>query len=71
MSVNKQHFAVYLHVTCYKQNHSKHIAILETFMELTNFIETKVNEYAQKIIKGGEKSDDLAFGQLSFYLSLR
>ena len=40
-------------------------------MELTNFIETKVNEYAQKIIKGGEKSDDLAFGQLSFYLSLR
>jgi hypothetical protein len=40
-------------------------------MALTNFIETKLNEYAQKIVKGGEKSDELAFGQLSFYLSLR
>lgn len=40
-------------------------------MALTNFIETKLNEYAQKIVQGGEKSDDLAFGQLSFYLSLR
>lgn len=40
-------------------------------MALTNFIETKLNEYAQKIVKGGEQSDELAFGQLSFYLSLR
>ncbi|MBC1225009.1 hypothetical protein GNF10_28255 [Nostoc sp. UCD121] len=40
-------------------------------MALTNFIETKLNKYAQKVFKGGEHSDDLAFGQLSFYLSLR
>ncbi|MBD2496621.1 hypothetical protein H6G75_20105 [Nostoc sp. FACHB-280] len=40
-------------------------------MELTNFVESKLNEYAEKIVKGGDKSDDLAFGQISFYLSLR
>jgi hypothetical protein len=40
-------------------------------MELKEFIETKLNEYAQKIVKGSEKSDELAFGQISFYLSLR
>lgn len=40
-------------------------------MALTDLIETKLNEYAQKIVKGGEKSDELAFGQISFYLSLR
>jgi hypothetical protein len=40
-------------------------------MELTNFIETKLNEYAQKIVQGSQKSDELAFGQISFYLSLR
>lgn len=40
-------------------------------MALNEFIETKVNEYAQKIVKGSDKSDELAFGELSFYLSLR
>jgi hypothetical protein len=31
-------------------------------MALTNFIETKLNEYAQKILKGVEQPDNLAFG---------
>jgi hypothetical protein len=40
-------------------------------MALTNFIEIKLNKYAQKIFNSGEHSDDLAFGQLSFYLCSR
>jgi hypothetical protein len=40
-------------------------------MSLETFIEEKLNEYANKIIKGGEKSDELALGEISFYLSLR
>ncbi|ACK72774.1 conserved hypothetical protein [Gloeothece citriformis PCC 7424] len=40
-------------------------------MDLINFIETKLNQYAQKIVSSGDKSDELAFGQISVYLSLR
>ncbi len=40
-------------------------------MEHNEFIESKLNEYAGKIVKGSERSDELAFGQVGFYLALR
>jgi hypothetical protein len=39
-------------------------------LEIT-FIEEKLNNYAQKIIDGGAKADELALGELNFYAALR
>jgi hypothetical protein len=40
-------------------------------MDLKRHAETKLNQYAQKIIDGGVKTDDHAFGELTFYISLQ
>jgi hypothetical protein len=40
-------------------------------MSLNTFIEDKLNQYAQKIIGGGARSDDLAVGELTFYVTLK
>lgn len=40
-------------------------------MDLTDFVEEKLNHYAQRIIDGGANVDDHAFGELAFYLSVR
>jgi hypothetical protein len=40
-------------------------------MNLEDFIENKINTYAQNIIDKGDKYDQLAIGEISFYLSLR
>lgn len=39
--------------------------------DLNNLIEEKLNHYARKITEAGAKTDEHAFGELSFYLSLR
>lgn len=38
---------------------------------LTQFVEEKINHYARMIADYNEKADELAFGQLSFYMALR
>ena len=40
-------------------------------MNLEDFIENKINTYAQNIIDKGDKYDQLAIGEISFYSSLR
>lgn len=40
-------------------------------MELTAFIEDKINHYGNMIVSRGDKADDLALGELTFYISLR
>jgi hypothetical protein len=40
-------------------------------MSLNTFVEAKLNQYAQKIIDGGARSDDLAVGELTFYVTLK
>jgi len=40
-------------------------------MDLTNFIEEKLNKYAQKVIESGAKADEHALGELTFYITLR
>ncbi len=40
-------------------------------MSLETFIEAKINHYAQMIIDFTEKGDDLALGELNFYIALR
>jgi len=40
-------------------------------MPLTDFIEDKLNQYAAAIIRGGNKIDEHALGQLTFFMALR
>lgn len=40
-------------------------------MDLINFIEEKLNVYAKKMLEGGAKFDEIAFGELTFYVALR
>ena len=40
-------------------------------IDLNNLVEEKTNHYARKITEGGAKTDEHAFGELSFYLALR
>lgn len=35
------------------------------------FVEAKVNEYAEAIIKGSDKKDAHALGELTFYMAIR
>ena len=40
-------------------------------MSLNDLVEEKLNHYAEKIVSGGSKSDDLAIGEIVFYAALR
>ena len=40
-------------------------------MSLNDLVEEKLNHYAEKIVSGGSKSDDLAIGEIVFYSALR
>ncbi len=38
---------------------------------LKQFVEEKINHYAQSIVTGTDKQDQWALGELQFYMSLR
>ena len=38
---------------------------------MNDFIEDKVNKYAEAIIKGSDKKDAHALGELTFYMAIR
>lgn len=38
---------------------------------MNEFVETKVNQYAEAIIKGSDKKDAHALGELTFYMAIR
>ena len=38
---------------------------------MEDFIEGKLNKYAERIIKRSDRSDEMALGELSFYMALR
>lgn len=40
-------------------------------MDMNEFIEKKLNNYAEHIIKGSSKPDELALGEMVFYMALR
>lgn len=40
-------------------------------MDLLPFVETKINHYGNAIVSGSDKMDDLALGELTFYIALR
>jgi hypothetical protein len=40
-------------------------------MDLSMFIEEKLNYYAESIITGHEKIDEHALGEMTFYMALR
>ncbi len=40
-------------------------------MDLKKFAEDKINSYAQMIIEGKDRADELALGELQFYMALR
>ena len=40
-------------------------------MDLLAFVETKIDSYSKKIVEGNDKMDDLALGELTFYITLR
>lgn len=40
-------------------------------MDLLNFVEEKINHYANMIAGSKDKADELAIGELYFYVSLR
>ncbi|NET85923.1 MAG: hypothetical protein F6J94_29760 [Moorea sp. SIO1F2] len=40
-------------------------------MNLNDLIEEKLNSYAQKIVSGGSKTDEIAVGEITFYIALR
>lgn len=40
-------------------------------MSLEKFVEDKINHYAKMIINFSEKGDNLALGELNFYIALR
>lgn len=39
--------------------------------DLRPFVEEKINHYAQTIIDGKDRADDMAMGELHFYMALR
>ncbi|NEP44893.1 MAG: hypothetical protein F6K35_39005 [Okeania sp. SIO2H7] len=39
--------------------------------EFLQFVEDKINSYAQRIIDSKDKTDDLALGELTVYMALR
>ena len=43
----------------------------ELMMNIEEFIENKINSYAQDIIDKGDKYDQLSLGEIGFYMSLR
>ena len=40
-------------------------------MNLNEMASKQINTYAQKIITGGDKADEVAFGKINFYAVLR
>lgn len=40
-------------------------------MDLLPFVEAKIDHYAKSIVTKGDKMDDLALGELTFYITLR
>lgn len=40
-------------------------------MSLSDFVESKINDYAQKIVEHKDKTDELALGELTFYMAMR
>lgn len=40
-------------------------------MEITKFIEEKLNAYAEKIESGSARTDEHALGEMVFYMALR
>lgn len=40
-------------------------------MDLQQFVEDKINRYAQMIVDHRDKADELAMGQLQFYIAFR
>lgn len=40
-------------------------------MNLNDLIEEKLNYYAAKIVSGGTKTDEMAVGEITFYVALR
>lgn len=40
-------------------------------MNLSDYIETQLNEHAQKIVTRSQRSDEMALGELTFYMALR
>jgi hypothetical protein len=40
-------------------------------MELLQFTEDKINHYARMIVNNKDKADELAMGQLQFYMAFR
>jgi hypothetical protein len=40
-------------------------------MDLSSFVEDKLNQYAKKILTGGATADEHALGEITFYTSLR
>ena len=38
---------------------------------IEDFVEKKINQYAEAIISGSDKKDAFSFGELSFYIALR
>lgn len=40
-------------------------------MSLNALIEEKLNHYAQKIVAGGSQTDEMAVGEINFYIALR
>ena len=40
-------------------------------MDLLPFVEAKINKYGNAIITRDDKMDDLALGELTFYITLR
>ena len=40
-------------------------------MALLEFVEKQINYYGQAIVDGKDRMDDLALGELSFYITLR
>lgn len=40
-------------------------------MELVQFIEDKLNGYAEKITRGSARVDEHAFGEMTFFMALR
>ncbi len=38
---------------------------------MNEFVESKVNQYAEAILKGSDKKDAHALGELTFYMAIR
>lgn len=40
-------------------------------MDINAFIEENLNKFAQRIVTKGEQTDEMALGELTFYMALR